>query len=264
MKKYTIKKKFFPSGLVMLNYMRTIAVAVVLSGLLFGCATTDNIRSMPAQAMYAEGMAAYNDANYVEAEKYFKGIMEEHPLNSLAVDAQLLLGDVYFLMDRYEDGAVFYTNFAAMHPSHNRAPYALYQKGLCHFNRILSLDRDQTDTKKSLFAFQDLVAAYPDSQYGAKARDLILFLNHRLAEREFYVAKFYYKDGNYKGALARLRDLLKNYPDVGLTDQVLYYIGESYTQLGEKKLAIDAYTTLVKNYPDSPFTPDARDRILES
>lgn len=230
--------------------------------MLAGCAAVKEAQTTrDPKELYDKAMTAYLADKYDDAEKYFRALMEDHPLSPYSIDAQLLLGDVCYAQEKYDDAGSYYTNFVALHPSHPRASYALFQKGMSHFKDILTIDRDQTSTKKALFAFEDLVKAYPDSPYGDKARELVKFLKRRLADREFYIANFYYKGKNYKGALARFRDILKNYPDAGITDETLYYIGESYARLGEKKLASDAYSTLIANFPDSPFVNDARDRL---
>lgn len=211
--------------------------------------------------LYDKGMEAYVDYRYEEAERNFKAILEYHPLSPLALEAQLMLGDVSFVTEKFEDASAYYTDFIAMHPTHPRAPYALFQKGMSHFRDVLTIDRDQTATRKALFAFDDLVSGYPDSPYNETAKELIGFLKRRLADREFYIARFYFDGKNYKGALARFRDLLKSYPEVGLTDAALFYIGESYIELGETGLARETFATLISNFPSSPFAGDARDRI---
>ncbi len=213
--------------------------------------------------LYDRGVKAYLEQKYEEAEKNFKALIENHPLSPYSLEAELMLGDICYTTDKYDDASSYYTNFVALHPTHPRAPYALFQKGMSHFKDVLSVDRDQTATRKALFVFQDLVSAYPDSPYRDRAKELIGFLRRRLAEREFYVADFYFKSKNYKGALSRFRDILKNYPEVGLADKTLYYIGISYAKLGEKGLARDTFSDLISKFPDSPFVKDARGQLQE-
>ncbi len=230
--------------------------------ILSGCAGVSEVTvSRDPKELYDKAMTSYLSDKYEDAEKYFRAIMEDHPLSPYALEAQLMLGDVCYASEKYDEANSYYTNFVALHPSHPRAPYALFQKGMSHFKDILTIDRDQTSTKKALFAFEDLKRAYPESPYSEKAGELISFLKRRLADREFYIARFYFKNENYKGALSRLKDILSDYPDVGITDETLYYIGESYLKLGEKKLASDAYTTLISNFPKSPFVEDAKDSL---
>lgn len=233
-------------------------LAAVLFIVLSGCAGVKDMsgRTNPAE-LYETGMKSYLDGRYVEAETAFRTLLDEHPISQYSLDAQLMLGDVCYDMEKFDDASSYYTSFVALHPVHPRAAYALFKKGMSHFKEVLTFDRDQTSTRKALYAFEDLIAVYPDSPYYSKSKDLITFLRRRLAEREFYVAEFYYKSKNYKGALGRFRDILENYPDSGLGDKALYYVGLSYTKLGETKLAVDTFSTLISEYPESPFALDA-------
>ncbi len=260
-KKADIAEPHLPSVVRYFAAVLAVSALLVINGC--GAATKELAGKKDPAQLYDNGTRAYQAQRYEESERNFKALMEDFPLSRYAVDSQLKLGDVYYGMERYEDANSYYTNFAALHPRHLNADYALFQKGMCHFKEVLSVDRDQTSTRKAIFAFQDLISAHPNSPYAPKARELIVFLRNRLAEREFYVARFYYKDKNYKGTLGRLRDLLKNYPESSWTATALYYIGESYTRLGEKKLAKDAYTTLISDFPDSPYAGDARKRLSE-
>ncbi len=241
--------------------LTAFVAAVIL--LLNACAATKAAKRVPltAEELFQKGMSSYHSAIYEDAEETFKRIMEDYPLSPQAVEAQLIIADLYYTTQRYEDAGAYYTTFYTFHPTHPKASYALFQKGMSHFKEVLTIDRDQTSTRKALFAFQDLVAGYPDSPYTAKAREMISFLRRRLAESEFYVARFYFKAKKYRGALMRFSTILKDYPDAGITDKVLYYVGESYTRLGEEKLAKDAFSTLIQEFPGSPFVEVAKVRL---
>lgn len=237
--------------------------ALIASALLFtGCASSVDLNvKREASELYRIATDAHLSGRHEESERNFKAILEDHPLSPFATEAQLMMGDVSYAMENYEDAASYYTSFVAIHPSHPRAAYAQFQKGMSHFRDVLSLDRDQASTRKALFAFEDLLVAYPGSVYAPRAAELISFLKNRLAEREFYIARFYYKNKNYKGALGRLRDILALYPDAGISDKALFYIGESYRSLGENDLAEETYSTLITNYPASPFAAEAKGRL---
>lgn len=248
-----------PAGRTSISRYPLFLAALMLFAILSGCAgAKKNLGPTNPAQLYDSGVQSYLDGRYEEAESSFRTLLDEHPLSRYAIDAQLMLGDVCYDMDKFDDASAYYTSFVALHPVHPRASYALFKKAMSHFKDVLSYDRDQTSTRKALYAFQDLVAVYPDSPYYAKSKELIKFLRRRLADGEFYVANFYYKSKNYKGALGRLRDILQNYPDTGLSDKTLYYIGMSYKRLGETKLASDTFSILIKDYPDSPFAKDAR------
>lgn len=257
-----IRRKMNSCAFVLALLITTASFSFFLGG----CASTDETLAAvrDPKELYDMAMTAYLDDKFADSEKAFKIIMQEHPLSPYATEAQIMLGDVCYALEHYDDAASYYTSFAAMHPTHQRAAYAVFQKGMTHFKTILTVDRDQTSTKKALFAFQDLSAGYPSSLYTPRAQELIVFLNRRLAERELYIAEFYFNNNKYKGALSRLRDILKTYPDSGLSDKTLYMIGESYGKLGEDAKAREAFNSLIANYPSSPLAANAKDRLKES
>jgi len=245
------------------SYLLPLASCIFFSCLLLtaftGCASTQEASAnIDPALLYTEGVILYQNGDYNEAIDKFKKVMEDYPLSPSATDAQLLLADTYYVSAQYSDAASYYASFIALHPGHPKASYALFQKGMSYFRDVLSIDRDQTTTEKALLAFNDMLSFYPASVYADKAGEMIVFLKKRLAEREFYIGNFYFKDKKYKGALARFADILKKYPDAGLSDKVLYYIGKSYSELGEDELARNAFSTLIANFPGSSYADDAK------
>ena len=67
-----------------------------------------------------------------------------------------------------------YSDFISLHPTNENVPYALYQLGMCHYNEIEAIDRDQTETVKARKEFEKLVARYPESKFSVMAEKLIL------------------------------------------------------------------------------------------
>ncbi|MBI3755576.1 MAG: outer membrane protein assembly factor BamD [Deltaproteobacteria bacterium] len=231
-----------------------------------GCASTkDELANGSDPAfLYSEGAALYRDGDYNEAIDRLKKVMEGYPLSPLAVDAELLLADAYYSSNQYSDAASYYANFVSMHPGHPKAAYVLFQKGMSYLREVSTIDRDQTSTQKALLTFSDIISIYPASMYADKAKEMTVFLKRRLADREFYIGNFYFKDKKYKGALVRFAEILKKYPDAGLSDKALYYIGKSYIGLGEKDLAKDTFSTLIANFPDSSFALDAKSWLSDN
>lgn len=243
---------------------RSFLISCVALFLLASCAATKQANDVPAvEALYASAISSYENGLYEEAEASFKSIIDEYPLSPQAVEAELMLGDTYYVNERYDEAGASYTAFQAFHPGHPKAAYALFQKGMSHFKEVLSVDRDQTKTKKALFAFEDLGKFYPESPYAAKSKEVVAFLRTRLAGSEMYVGRFYYKTKNYKGALRRFGIVIKDYRDTNAVDEALYYIGETYDSLGEKDLALEAFETLVSDFPRSSFFEAAKTRLQE-
>ena len=149
-------------------------------------------------------------------------------------EAKLLLGDSYFF-DRtpsYPEAAVEYTGFLTYFPSDPRRDYALYQIALCHYAAIDSAERDQTETRAAVQAFDQLLKESPGSPYAQQAKDKLVQCWRRIAEHELVVGIFYVNSYNYPGAQARLTGLLETYPDFVDRERAYYYLGETFRQRG--------------------------------
>ena len=92
------------------------------------------------------------------------------------------------------------------------------------FDRIDTIDRDQTSTQKALETFDRLVRQHPRNSYAITAEEHMKKCLNMLAGHEFYVGIFYFKSKRYKAALYRFKAVLNHYPDTGVHYQALQYI----------------------------------------
>jgi outer membrane protein assembly factor BamD len=146
--------------------------------------------------------------------------------------AKLMLGDSFFFQGSpsYPEAEVEYASFLNYFPRHEQRDYAMYHQGLCHFSSIESAERDQSETRKALVSFQQLVAESPGSPYAAEARAKILQCWRRIAEHELVVSIFYVNIYYYPGAERRLKGLLETYPDYVDRERAYFYLGEAMRQ----------------------------------
>jgi outer membrane protein assembly factor BamD len=116
----------------------------------------------------------------------------------------------------------------------------IYQIGRCYFDRLDTVDRDQTFARKSLEVFGRLVERFPGDRYARDAGAHRLDCLKSLAEHEFYVGRYYYNNKRYKAALERFRGVLFNYPDVGVHYPMLQYLGRCEAELQASQKAAGA------------------------
>ena len=62
-------------------------------------------------------------------------------------------------------------------------------------------------------------------------------VKQRLAQREFYVGKFYFKQKKYQAAIARLEKISSEYPNVSLGNDIQYYINEAKNKIAKEEKA---------------------------
>ena len=198
-----------------------------------GCAWFESKEEKSAQELASDGMDQYHNEEYKDAIESFEKLKDYYPFSRYAILAELKIGDAHYHLEEYEDAIAAYENFESLHPLNEAIPYVIYQIGLCYFERIDTIDRDQGNAQKALDTFQRLQKQFPQSLYALKAQQHIKKCHQSLAGHDFYVGQFYYKSKHYKAALHRFESVLSNYPDVGVHYKALQYL----TRCKEKVVA---------------------------
>ena len=177
----------------------------------------------------------FQDGNYKKAREYFTRLKDEYPLHNLAILAELGIADSFFTDKEFVEAESAYTEFLNMHPTNENIPYVIYQIGVCHYNQKETIDRDQTETIRAKKEFEKLIARFPDSKFSLAAGKLLRECNQDIAEHEFYVGKFYFRQKKYQAALGRFETIALIYPNVGLDYKVEYYIEETKRKIAEEE-----------------------------
>jgi len=246
-------------------FLKWIAVSFALS-LLLGCSgkgkEVKKIEGDP-EVLYKQALAEFNKKNYSGALKKFEELKSSFPDSPPYTHwAELKVGDCHFLKEDYVEAIAAYEEFKKIHPSHEDIPYVQFQIGMSYFNQIRTLDRDQAPTKKALSSFEYLVANYPPSLFTEKAKEKIGVCKKMLADHEFYVGVFYYRQEKYRAAASRFEALLEKFPNDPDADNTLYFLGKSYLEFDQWEKAEAAFRKIVTEYPKSIHRAEAK-AILE-
>jgi outer membrane protein assembly factor BamD len=197
-----------------------MAAMVMLSA----CSWLQEQEEKPADVLIDEGVTAFNEGDYDDAIEAFEQLRDWYPFSKYAILAELKIADAHFELGQYEEAVFAYEEFEQLHPRNEAIPYVIYQIGLCHYNRIDTVDRDQTSAQKALDTFRRLKQQFPDDPYAQSASNHITRSLQSLSGHDFYVGIHYYKGKHFKAALARFRRVVTQYPDVGLHAKALAYV----------------------------------------
>ncbi|MDR2861175.1 MAG: outer membrane protein assembly factor BamD [Syntrophobacterales bacterium] len=227
------------------------AVTVFLAGTL-GCAWMQDksmTRATP-QGLYQQGSELYQKKKYKKAITVFQRLKDEYPLEDVAVLAEIGIADSYYSNKEYPDAYIAYDDFVNRHPTDENIPYILYQMGMCRYNMVDTVDRDQSETWKAKVEFERLIARYPQSQFAVMGEKMLLDVKRMLAENEFYVGQFYFKQRKYNAALKRFEQIAKEFPNVGLDYKVKYFIAETRRLIAEEESADKKRTKKLEQAPN--------------
>lgn len=193
------------------------AVALTFGG--SGCSSADIDENDPA-ALTKDAEEDIESSRYILALEKLQKIKNQHPYSKQATDAQLRIGDVYFLQENYAEAAATYEAFRDLHPKHPRLPYAAYRVGLSFYSDLPGNHaRDLTSGAKAEESFRDYLAHYPADENAPSAREKLADTRRILAEKEMYIGNFYYKREMWEAAKGRFAKVLSTYGDTPFVDE---------------------------------------------
>ena len=223
--------------------------------LIFGaCSSTpDTAEHLSAEKLYNRGYKELNKTAYAKAAENFEKVELEHPYSKWATKAKLMGAYAYYKDQKYDDAILSLDRFIKYHPGNKDIAYAYYMKGLCYYEQIVGIERDQKITRDALEAFNQVIIRFPDTDYAKDARLKMDLIYDHLAGQEMEVGRFYLRQKNYLSALNRFSEVVNHYQTTGHIEEALYRQAEVYKILGLTKEYQDAVKVLGHNYPDSKW-----------
>jgi outer membrane protein assembly factor BamD len=213
---------------------------------------TQELLTLPKEALFEKGKALIEKKKYEEGRKYLNHVFETYPNEAVGRQALLMVADSYFKQKTttgYTEARYRYRDYLNRYPGVSGRDYARYQFALCYDKEHEKPDRDQTATREAIEQYRALIREFPDSGYAGAARERIRQLADLLAEHDFGVGYFYFRKGSTAAALSRFADLEQRFPDYVAKDKLFYFEGLALDRLGRRDEAQRYFDRVVAEYP---------------
>ena len=214
-----------------------------------------------AEALFDEGMRSFDEKRYVRAIDNFSKLRTDYPFSPQVTQVELKIADAYYLNQQYPEAINAFKEYQSMHPTNENIPFVLLRLGQSHFDQFTSTDRDQKNTEIAKGYFENVVNSYPKSPQAVEAKEKLAKCLEYLAEHEFNVAFFYFKQEKYPAARDRFEEIVRKYKDTPTAVKSLFYLGESYRNEKNVIRAGLAYEALIEHYPQTKFAADAKTQL---
>ena len=231
--------------------LKLFVVSLMAWGLFFSCATQEKDLNT------AEGLFAYAK-EFQDAERYevaltkYAEVRNKFPYSNLATEAELAVADVHYLRESYTEAEVAYQNFRDLHPKHAKSDYVLYRIAMSYYMQLPeTIDRDLSVGKDAIYHFIELNKLYPKSEFAADSKAKREDVYNRLAQKELYIADFYYQQEKYNSALRRYESALVKFPGMGYDPRAHLGAAKSAKKVSDKKKQELHAKTLSTKYPNS-------------
>lgn len=211
----------------------------------------------PVDQIYNEAAGQLDQGEYRDAARSFDEVERQHPYSTWATEAQLMAAYSYYQANEYEDAIAAAQRFIDLHPGNPNVAYAYYLVGLCNYERISDVGRDQDMTRKAMEAFEEVVRRFPDSAYARDARLKIDLARDHLAGKEMQIGRYYLTRGMYIAAINRFRTVVERYQTTTHAPEALHRLTEAYLSLGIEREAQTSAAVLGYNYPGSEWYEDS-------
>ncbi len=233
---------------------KTLRVMIILAALgLFvsGCSSVEKNANTPEGA-YAIAEEFDQGERYEEAIRRYTEVKNKFPYSNWATKAELAIADVYYKQESYAEAQVAYQMFKELHPTVPNADYVQFRIGMSYYNQLpSSIDRDLTVANDAILNLSELIKKYPNSTYVAEAKEKRSAAIKMLAEKEEYIADFYFKRKIYDSALGRYEGLYNNFRGLGYDAKALSRAAICAQKIGDSPKAKKYTDLLARDFPDS-------------
>jgi len=228
---------------------------------LSGCSSADKKADTPEGA-YQIAQEFDNDERYEEAIKRYLEIKNKFPYSKYATLSELAVADAYFKQESYPEAQVAYQAFKDLHPKHAKIDYVTYRLAMSFYTQLPpTTDRDLTLSQSAILYFDEVISQFPNSEYVADSKEKKGAVLKMLADKEDYIAEFYFIREKFDSALIRYEGLMKKHPGLGLDAKALSRAAVSASKVGEPDKARRYLAELQKKFPGSDEFEFAKEGI---
>ncbi len=239
---------------------------LLLSSLLVAAAGCAWLRPAPTPILPADELSQLGDTalekrQYSEAREHYTKVVERHPNSSYAPRARFLIGEAFYREAEFAKAIKEFEAFMAFYPQHQIADLVQYRLAMAYYDQIKPIEQDQGLARKALEQFKRLVKDYPESRYAVDALAKIDICRGRLAQKEVWVANYYFTQGNPSGARQRLELVLKEYARTLVVPEALWLLAEVNYREGKPDQARELLQRLQGEFPYTEFGQRAAARL---
>ncbi len=225
------------------------------------CSTTKEKKATSPSKLLQEAKRLFKDKEPDKAKNSIQLLMEDFPDSKERIAALMLLADIHFKEEEYEEARFHYQKFTELYPAHKFVDRAHFYKAMSNFQLADLASRDLSPVHSSLKGFENFINDFPNSQYKEQAQKRIHQCLDILAQNIFEIGKFYFRTGSYQSAILRLKSLMLEYPNHSYIPEAEFLLGESYFHEQNYSDARTHYKTVLEKYPRSEFAKEARLRL---
>lgn len=223
------------------------------------CVSYDQFDTSKASGAFGMAQALENDERYEEALLQYRDLKNRFPYSKYATAAELQIAEVHFKKESFAEAQGAYQLFKELHPKHPRIDYVTFRIGESIYNLLPStIDRDLSAAPAAIKEFDVLMRDFPQSKFVENAKKRKSDIIKMLAEKELYIADFYYKTDEWLHALSRYEKYLREFPYHDKRSHAYFRAGMAAEKNGDQNKRNQLFRKLISDYPESKEAKQAK------
>jgi len=189
----------------------------------------------------------------------YRDLKNRFPYSRYATLAEIQIAEIHFKKESFAEAQGAYQLFKELHPRHEKIDYITYQIGESLYRQLPStIDRDLSLAPAAIREFEVVLRDYPNSPYAKKAQERRSDTLNKLAEKELYIADFYFRTNEFLYALSRYKKYLKEHPSHEKKPHALLRAAQAADKESNEAKRKALLRQLIHDYPESGEAKQAK------
>jgi outer membrane protein assembly factor BamD len=244
----------------MIKFTLRAALVVFIAAGLSACGGNDTeieYVETPVEDLYNAAVDMLEQGRWADATVRFDEVERQHPYSVWARRSMLMSSFTHYQNNEYDEAILAAQRFISLHPGHRDVAYAYYLIGICYYEQIRDVGRDQQITQQAMGSLGEVVRRFPNSEYARDARLKIDLTRDHLAGKEMDVGRWYQRREELNAAINRFRIVISDYQTTSHVPEALHRLVECYVALGLENEAVATAAVLGYNYPGDRWYVDS-------
>jgi outer membrane protein assembly factor BamD len=252
----------FQRAIVSLILTAFVAASLACGGGAKSKVSTEEVREGRDRELYAEGLRSMRRKRYEEGRLLLGTLISTYDGSPLLPLAKLLMADSFYReggSSNLAQADVEYREWLQFFPQHPLADDVLLKIAQIHVRQLGPYNQDISEARRAERELLRLTREYPQSALNDQVKEYLKFVREQLGMHSLDIARLYFKQQRPNAVKGRCEQILKNYPEFTLTDEVLFLHGVVLAELEDTPSAGKSFARIVRDFPESKY----RDKAAE-